>query len=65
MKCPECQAEGIRSCVNVGRSMTTLMGWSPYYDEDGNYHSDNPNITTTEYSCSNGHKWTERRGGLR
>lgn len=59
MKCPECVKLGKRSTVTPGMSMTTCMGWSPgYYDEDGKWiESEDPNIHTTEYSCSNGHRW--------
>ena len=59
MKCPTCVEEGQRSRVYPGPSMTTLMGVSRYYDEDGELVVDDPNITTTEYSCSNGHHWVE------
>ena len=33
------------------------MGWQPYYDEDGNYVNNDPNIHTAHYSCSNDHRW--------
>lgn len=59
MRCPECEREGKKSKVYVGMSTRTLMGWQPYYDEDGKFHNDDPNHTTTEYDCSNGHKWKE------
>jgi hypothetical protein len=45
--------------VSVGMSMTTLMYCAPFYDEAGRFHSHNPNTTTTQYSCSNGHRWSE------
>lgn len=59
MKCPECVKEGKRSTVSQGMSMTTCMGWAPFYDEDGNYHSHDPNRHETAYSCSNGHYFGE------
>lgn len=59
MKCPECAKEGKRSRVSVGMSSTTCMGFQAYYDEDGLYHCHDPNITTTSYSCSEGHSWSE------
>lgn len=37
----------------------TLMCANPYYDENGKYHHNDPNTTTTYYNCSNGHQWTE------
>ena len=61
MKCPECVAEGERSQVDCLRGSTTLMAWRSYYDEDGNYHSDNPNKVTTQYKCTRGHLWSETR----
>ena len=57
MKCPKCEELGIKSKVYVGMSTSTLMYSAPYYDEDGNYHYDDPNIHETEYRCSNGHKF--------
>ncbi len=59
MMCPECVKEGKKSCVYIGTSTTTLLAWTPYYDEDGGYHNENPNRITTQYSCSNGHRWAE------
>ena len=59
MICSECLELGLKSKVYVGCGSTTLAYSEPFYDEDGRYHNHNPNITTTEYSCSNGHKWTE------
>ncbi len=63
MKCPECQKKGKRSHVFFYGSYTTLIAAHPYYDEDGNYHANNPNISSASYSCSNGHRWTEESGG--
>jgi len=39
------------------------MRCSPYYDEDGVYHHHDTNITTSSYSCSNGHEWTTKSRG--
>lgn len=55
MKCPQCEKEGKRSRVYVGQSYSTLLGWTPYYDEDGNWINNDPNTTTTSYHCSEGH----------
>lgn len=63
MKCPQCVKEGKKSKVYPGVSMTTAMWCPPFYDEEGNYHHHDSNVTTTEYSCSNGHKWTEKTSG--
>ena len=61
MKCPECVKEGERSCVYPGMSTTTCMGGQRYYDEDGRLHVHDPNVTTSEFSCSRGHKWTTKQ----
>lgn len=58
--CPICVKESNKSTVFIGLSMTTLMCTQEYYDEDGKYHFHNPNTITTEYSCSNGHKFTNK-----
>lgn len=63
MKCPECIKEGKKSNVYPGMSTTTLMKIFEYYDEEGKYHYSNPNTTTTYYSCSNGHKWSDNSSG--
>jgi len=59
MFCPECEELGLRSSIFTGITITTLMNISEYWDEDGNYHYDDPNQSTTEYSCSQGHNWAE------
>jgi len=60
MLCPECKKQGLKSCVYEGISTTTCIGYTAYYDESGFYHNHDPNVTTTEYRCSNGHTWVER-----
>ncbi len=60
MKCEECIKEEKKSTVYVPQyGTTTLMCSAPdYYDEEGKFHEGhNPNTTTTEWSCSNGHTW--------
>jgi len=59
MKCPECLAAGLKSRVESLGGTVTLMGWAPYWDEEGVYHSHDPNIRKSEYGCSNGHAWSE------
>jgi hypothetical protein len=61
MKCPECVASGLRSTVTGGGGSFTCMGWTPYYDEDGAYHSHDPNYRTTDWRCSLGHRWNTSR----
>ena len=59
MKCEECVKAGEKSRVNSHGGMSTLMGYTPYYDEDGVYHNHDGNRKTNHYSCSNGHQWVE------
>lgn len=60
MKCPECIKEGKRSIVTEDGCSSTAMYCPPRWDENGKRIVDNVNTTTTEYSCSNGHIWTEK-----
>lgn len=64
MRCPECVEQGLRSRVYGGNDGVTLLGFNPYYDEDGNYHSHDPNKYSTSYHCSNGHRWQVSRVSL-
>jgi hypothetical protein len=57
MKCSECVKNGLTSRVYDHGSTRTLMGWVPYYDEDGKPHNHDPNATTYGYRCSRGHHW--------
>jgi len=59
--CPICERMSLKSQVYTGGTIGTLMGWMPYYDEDGNYHNEDPNKYTTHYSCSQGHGFTEEQ----
>ena len=61
MRCSECEIKGDRHRVREGGMTRTLMGITPgYYDENDNYVPPNdPNKTTIECECSNGHKWQE------
>lgn len=62
LKCPVCVDKGYKSTVNEGASTTTCLAVVPYYDENGKYHYNNPNITTTSYCCSSGHTFTAAYG---
>lgn len=59
MICTQCKEKGLSSKISIGNSQTTCLGSLPSYDENGVYHSNDPNTTTTNYECSNGHKWSE------
>lgn len=62
LKCPQCIEEGTRSKVYTNGSTSTLLGWrGPYYDEDGEHHSHDPNQVTSHYSCDNGHQFAASR----
>lgn len=61
MKCPECVAEGERSRVGMEGTTRTLMPTQTFWDEDGVLHMHDPNVATTTYSCSRGHRWREAR----
>jgi hypothetical protein len=65
MICEECRKQGLKSKVFIGMQTCTAMYSDSYYDEDGNYHFHDPNITTTVYSCSNDHTWTVKTSGRR
>lgn len=57
MKCPACVELGYLSKLYMDSgSFTTLMGWSSYYDEDGIYHSHDPNRHSTGGRCSQDHQ---------
>jgi hypothetical protein len=57
--CPECKHQRLKSLVFPKKRPRTSDSCQPFYDEIGNYHDHDINITTTEYECSNGHKWIE------
>jgi hypothetical protein len=60
-RCHRCNQLGLASTVTVGTIVTTAMGASGFYDEAGAYHYHDPNRQTSEFSCSQGHRWTEQR----
>lgn len=66
MICPICKREGKKSKVYIRCQTTTCMAYPAYYDEDGKYIRDDPNTTTINYHCSNGHsfKIEECRGKI-
>lgn len=60
MICPECEKLGLKSMVFVGSSTITCLMYQHFYDEEGREHFHDPNMTTTHYSCSNGHSWIDQ-----
>ena len=64
--CPKCRENNQKSRVYCGGTSSTLLaGPRPYWDEDGNHVvPPDPNTRTTEYWCSNNHRFTiARRDG--
>lgn len=60
--CEQCEKEGKKYTVQQPMyGMTTLLAYTPgYWDEEGNYiQNNNPNTTTYNYECSNGHSWSK------
>lgn len=59
--CPVCARENQQSRVFSQGTQTTLMGFSPFWNEAGIFHSHDPNTHTTGMRCSRGHslyaKW--------
>ena len=60
MKCPFCEKLNKKSKVYPHGGSKTLLGHSPFYDEEGTYHSHDPNKVTQTYSCSEDHEWLTR-----
>jgi len=61
-ECEKCLLEGKLYSVSMFFSGTIIfMDWNlGYWNEKGEYvHNDNPNKTTYDYICSNGHTWSE------
>lgn len=69
MKCKQCEAEGLRSKVFVGRKSDGQVyvhlddkdhqRLEVFYDEDGAYHCHDENPIIKNLHCSNGHDFTE------
>lgn len=63
MKCPTCEAESQRSTVTkIGGASTLLHAPQLFFDEDGKQHHHDRNVTTAEYRCSRGHRFTIKSG---
>jgi len=62
--CPKCHKQGLESEVLTGLSESTAAYCPVFYDEEGKMHSHDRNIHKTKYSCSNGHRWTEKVSGI-
>lgn len=62
--CPECKKAKQKSTVVCLGGTSTLMATQSYYDEEGNFHYHNPNITTMQYECSRGHRFITKNGEI-
>lgn len=60
MRCPFCRLEGRKSFVTSGMVYSTLAYYPIRYDEDGKEMPKVENQTTTEYVCSNGHRFNSK-----
>lgn len=58
MICEKCKDLGLRSKLFEGASYRTAVMGGNFYDEAGRRHIHDPNTTTTDYSCSQGHRFT-------
>lgn len=62
VRCPECVAAGLRSCVRAdhheaARAAVPDVGAGEFYDEDGVRHSHYATPVVVAYECSAGHRW--------
>ena len=60
MICPVCSKQEKKSTCYPRDISATHEKWLPFYDENGKYHSHDPNYYDTRYFCSLGHEWTVR-----
>lgn len=60
MKCPECIKADKKSRVTQGATMTQALHVPMQWDEEGQLIAPTKHAkSTTAYSCSEGHTWTE------
>jgi hypothetical protein len=60
MICEQCQKEELKSRIDLlPMGVRTAMGWQDFYDEDGKFHCHDPNVTTFNHKCSNGHEFSK------
>ena len=60
MICPVCKEAGLKSTVTEGGTSETLVGYFPFYDEEGKHHDHNDNCRITSFKCSRGHRFSHR-----
>lgn len=55
--CAACQKDNKKSIVHSGISMSTMISCPSFFDEEGRQHKHDTNKRTTDYHCSEGHRW--------
>lgn len=55
--CPNCG----EPAAERGPSSRTMMSVSRGYDDDGEYHVHDPNVTKTNLTCEKGHSWVKKK----
>jgi hypothetical protein len=61
---PKCKEDGLKSYIyGKGGGTTTLIGFTPYYDEEGVYHIHDANKHELYFECSNDHKFRTINSG--
>ena len=63
VRCPQCMQEQTPSTVKVAGQHSTMVYCAPFFDEDGRQHIHDSNVVTTDYECSNGHRWRQQSSG--
>lgn len=59
MQCPQCEESTEIICLG---DSSTLLAWSPSYDEEGEYHQHDPNVTTSSWQCNGcDHVWEQKK----
>ena len=54
--CPQCVHDGTTSVVHTSRGVANHAAVDMFHDSFGNFHSHDPNETTSDWSCSLGHR---------
>jgi len=61
MICQKCKEERKLSTVTPHGSTSTLLCYSPFFDEAGKRHNHDDNCHINSFHCSRGHTFTERK----
>jgi len=57
MKCPTCEADGLKSQVRAQGTSYTLAMVDVFWDDNGRWHKHDPNKYSQSFYCSKGHSW--------